>query len=185
MLLLGLALAVAEEWVIQQTSIAPFVAGHAYGRVWGVNWVYLVWALGYESVWVVLVPVQLTELLFPSRRDEILLSTRGFVVACFSFILGARIAWYGWTQRARVKVFHMPPYHPPPLYLLTGAGVILLLTLGAWTLPSRGPRGDHSTPHSAPSPWLVGLILCALGTPWGRSRTGRMGQRIPSRPVWS
>ncbi len=166
MLLLGLALAVAEEWVIQQTSIAPFVAGHAYGRVWGVNWVYFLWALGYESVWVVLIPVQLTELLFPAQREERWLRARGFVVASFAFVLGAFIAWYGWTQRARVKVFHMPPYSPPPLYLLTGAGVILLLILGACMLPSRGPRVDHSTHHSAPSPWLVGLILCALGTPW-------------------
>ena len=57
MLLLGLALAVAEEWIIQQTSIAPLIglAKTAYGRVWGVNLVYFLWALGYESVWVVLI----------------------------------------------------------------------------------------------------------------------------------
>ena len=169
MLLLGLALAVAEEWVIQQTSIAPFVAVHPYGRVWGVNWVYFLWALGYESVWVVLVPTQLTELLFPARREERWLRKRGFVVASFAFVFGAFIAWYGWTQRARVKVFHMPPYNPPPLYLLTGVGVILLLILGAYMLPSRGPRGDHAASHSAPSPWLVGSILCVLGTPWAAS----------------
>jgi hypothetical protein len=77
MLLLGLALAVAEEWLIQQTSIAPFVAGHGYGRVWGVNWVYFFWTLGYESVWVVPVPVQLTELLFRSRRNVIWLRREG------------------------------------------------------------------------------------------------------------
>lgn len=71
MLVMGLALAVAEEWLIQQTSISPLVASGecAYGRVWGVNWVYFLWGLGYESVWVVLVPVQLTELLFPGLRD--------------------------------------------------------------------------------------------------------------------
>jgi hypothetical protein len=39
LLLLGIALAIAEEWIIQQTSIAPLVglAKQAYGRVWGVN----------------------------------------------------------------------------------------------------------------------------------------------------
>jgi hypothetical protein len=169
MLLLGVALAVAEEWVIQQTSIAPFVAVHAYGRVWGVNWVYFLWALGYESVWVVLVPVQLAELLFPTRREELWLRTRGFVVASFAFVLGAFIAWYGWTQRARVKVFHMPPYTPTLLYLLIGAGAVLVLILGAYMLPSPRPRDEYSAPHSAPSPWLVGLILCASGTPWAAS----------------
>jgi hypothetical protein len=169
MLLLGVALAVAEEWVIQQTSIAPFVAVHAYGRVWGVNWVYLLWALGYESVWVVLVPVQLTELLFPARREELWLRTRGFVVASFAFVIGAFIAWYGWTQRARVKVFHMPPYTPTLLYLLIGTGAVLMFILGAYMLPSPRPRDDYFAPHSAPSPWLVGLILCGSGTPWAAS----------------
>jgi len=169
MLLLGLALAVAEEWVIQQTSIAPLIglAQHAYGRVWGVNWVYFVWALGYESVWVVLIPVQLTELLFTVRREHLWLRTRGFVIVSIVFVLGACMAWYGWTQRARIMVFHMPPYTPPPLYLLTGVGVILLLILGAYAMPSGRTRDDHAASYSAPPPWLVGLILFALGFPWG------------------
>src|SRR6516165_476477 len=45
-LLLGVALAVAEEAVIQQTSLAPLVGvdpDRVYGRVLGVNWVYLLW----------------------------------------------------------------------------------------------------------------------------------------------
>ena len=101
MLLLGLAMAVAEECVIQQTSIAPLVglAQHAYGRVWGVNWVYFLWALGYESVWVVLVPVRLVELIFPARRKGLWLRTRGFVIVSIVFILGACMAWYGWTPK--------------------------------------------------------------------------------------
>ena len=38
LVLLGLALAVAEEWVIQQTSLAPLPWVHTtYGRLWGVN----------------------------------------------------------------------------------------------------------------------------------------------------
>jgi hypothetical protein len=63
MLLLALALSVAEEFVIQQTSIAPLPwlgAGRAYGRAGGVNWIYFLYMLGYESVWVVVIPVQLT-----------------------------------------------------------------------------------------------------------------------------
>jgi hypothetical protein len=142
MLLLGLGLAVAEEWVIQQTSIAPLVglAQHAYGRVWGVNWVYFLWALGYESVWVVLLPVQLTELLFPARREQPWLRTRGLVIATLVFVVGACMAWYGWTQRARVLIFHMPPYSPPPLYLAGAIAVIVLLILAAYTLPQARRR---------------------------------------------
>ena len=163
LLLMGLALAVAEEWIIQQTSIAPLVglAKQTYGRVWGVNWVYFLWALGYESVWVVLVPVGLTELLFPARRAQVWLTRRSFVITGIAFVLGAGMAWYGWTQRARVMIFHMPPYSPPPLFILAALGVILLLILAAYAVPAFPPREDR-----APSPWLVGITLTALGTPW-------------------
>lgn len=168
MLLMGLALAVAEECIIQQTSIAPLVglAQHAYGRVWGVNWVYFLWALGYESVWVVLVPVALTEVVYPERRDRCWLRMRGLVIASVVFVVGAFMAWYSWTQKARVDVFHMPPYTPPPLYMLAGASLILLLILAAYLLPSVQPAGDRGQTHSAPSPSMVELIICALGTPW-------------------
>jgi len=59
-LLLGIALAVAEECVIQQTSLAPLVGvnpDEVYGRAFGVNWVYFLWALGYESIWAVVLLV--------------------------------------------------------------------------------------------------------------------------------
>ena len=166
-LLMGLALAVAEEWVIQQTSIAPLVglAKHAYGRVWGVNWIYFLWALGYESVWVVLVPVQLTELLFPARREQLWLRTRGFVITSVIFVIGARMAWYGWTQRARVMIFHMPPYSPPTLYIAGAIGAIGLLIFAAYVVP-HSPRRSGLNRHTAPAPWMVGLIVTVLGTPW-------------------
>jgi hypothetical protein len=168
MLLLGLALAVAEEWVIQQTSIAPLtgLARQAYGRFWGVNWVYFLWALGYESVWVVLVPVQLTELLFPVRREQPWLRPRGLVIASGVFVLGAFMAWYGWTQRARVLIFHMPPYSPPLLYLAAAVGVIALLILTAYTLPSGRWLDRLAGSYSAPSPLLLALTVTVLGSAW-------------------
>ena len=142
-------------------------------------------ALGYESVWVVLLPVPLTELLFPARRKERWLSVRGFLLVSLAFVLGAFIAWYGWTQRARIKIFHMPPYDPPPLYLLTGLGVILLLILGAYMLPSRGPRGDHAASHSVSVSVACWIDSLCIGDSVGSIRTGRMGAWIPSRPVWT
>ena len=163
MLLLGVALAFAEEWIIQQTSIAPLVglAQHAYGRVWGVNWVYFLWAVGYESVWVVMVPVKLTELLFPARRQQPWLGTRGFVIASATFLVGAYLAWYGWTQRARVRIFHMPPYSPPRAYLLGALGVIALLVFAAYKTPPLSKREA-----TAPPPWIVGLAMVVLGSSW-------------------
>lgn len=167
-LMLGLALAIAEECAIQQTSIAPLVglAQHAYGRVFGVNWVYLLWALGYESVWVALIPIQLTELQFSALREQVWLRGRGVLVASAVFALGSVMAWYSWTQMARVKVFHMQPYSPPPLYLLVALAVIGLLVFAAYRIPAPSV---HSSPHplrQSPSPWLVGVSVCALGSPW-------------------
>jgi len=91
-LLLGLALSVAEEFIIQQTSIAPLPwlgSRTGYGRALGVNWVYFLYMLGYESVWVVLVPIHLTQLIFPERRNENWLRTRG--LCCGRSDLPARI----------------------------------------------------------------------------------------------
>ena len=114
LLFLGLALSIAEEFLIQQTSLAPlpFPGSHAdYGRMWGVNLIYFLFMLGYESVWVVVVPVQVTELFFPRYSRQPWLRTRGAIVACILFLIGCRIAWYGWTQKARPRL-HAAPYDP-------------------------------------------------------------------------
>jgi len=168
LLLLGVALAIAEECIIQQTSLAPLVglASNAYGRVWGVNWPYLLWALGYESIWVVVLPVQLTELIFPARRNQLWVGKRGIIVASGFFVLGSVIAWYSWTQHARTEVFHMPEYQPPLGYVLLAIVAIVLAVASAfsrWTSPQpERPENSRSTPR----PWLVGLTAFGFGLPW-------------------
>jgi hypothetical protein len=168
LLLFGVALAIAEECLIQQTSLAPMVglASHEYGRVLGVNWVYLLWALGYESVWVVVLPVRLAELLFPAVRDEPWVGRRGLVVASLAFLLGSFVAWFSWTQMARTKVFHMPEYQPPLPALILAIAAIAIVVLAAfspWTA-SRPRRAEAA--RSAPNPWLAGFIAFGFGLPW-------------------
>ncbi len=164
-LLLGLALSVAEEFIIQQTSIAPLPwlgTAHAYGRIWGVNWVYFLYMLGYESVWVVLVPVQLTQLIFRERRGERWLRTPGLVISAVVFLLGSFIAWFTWTQQARTVVFHAPKYSPPPQLILCGLLAIVALVLAGWRL--SGLRDPVS--HPTPKPWLVAVGVFVLSLPW-------------------
>jgi hypothetical protein len=165
MLLLALALAIAEECIIQQTSLAPLAGspGAEYGRMWGVNWVYLIWALGYESVWVVLAPIQLVDLMFPARREEVWLGAGGFARAAAFFSLASFLAWYTWTQQARPLAFHMPPYNPPLWYIGLAAIAIVALIAAAFRL--RVPR--CTALRSAPRPMFVGFAVCLLGTPWG------------------
>ena len=169
MLLLGLCLSIAEEFLIQQTSLAPlpWVQDPTYGRVWSVNLIYFLFMLGFESVLVVLVPVQLTELIFPARRREPWLKKSGLVISSAVFAVGAFIAWFLWIKIARAKVLHVPPYNPPLLALLAGAVMIVVLSLGAYMLRNADQR---STPRqsstSAIPPWIVGIVTLLFGFPW-------------------
>ena len=76
MFLMACALSIAEEFVIQQTTIAPLIIqiapGPPFGRAFGINYEYFLWALFYEAVLVVMVPVMVTELIFEDRREDLL-----------------------------------------------------------------------------------------------------------------
>jgi hypothetical protein len=167
LLCLGLALSIAEEFIIQQTSIAPlpFPGANAdFARFWGINWVYLLFMLGFESVWVVLVPVQITELVFPDRREQPWLRTRGLIAACVTFLIGSRIAWYGWTQQARPRL-HAIPYHPPAVLILVGLASIGALIFAAWLLRGYGHSGQIASRQPA-SPWLLGFKALIFSAAW-------------------
>jgi hypothetical protein len=157
LLLLALVLAIAEECLIQQTSLAPLVIqlkGQVYARAFGVNYVYLLWALMYESVYVVLLPILLAELMFPARRSEGWMSKSGIAVSLVLLTLGSFLAWFSWTQIARVQVFHLAAYNPPLVAVLAALAAILLLILAALGPARRFGMGAAMRP---PSPWLLGL----------------------------
>ena len=167
LLLLGLALSIAEEFIIQQTSIAPLPfpgVNSAYGRYLGVNWIYLLFMLGFESVWVVLIPVQVTELIIPKHREEPWLRKRGVIATCVAFFIGSRIAWYGWTQQARPRL-HAGPYHPPAILIVIGIVSIAILIGLAWLLRAYGHSGQIDSRQPA-NPWLVGFKAFIFGAAW-------------------
>jgi hypothetical protein len=71
LILFGLIIGMAEEFVIQQTSFAPLVirlGGVDWARAGGINYVYAMWALVYEAVWVVLMPTLIAEMVFPHHK---------------------------------------------------------------------------------------------------------------------
>lgn len=158
MLLLALCLSLAEEFLIQQTSIAPMVLqikGVEYARSFGINYVYLLWALIYESVFVVILPIHLTELIYRDRQDELWISKRGIVTIILLFFVGGFLAWYSWTQIARAKVFHVPAYHPPVHLVLLAITIILLLLFLA-TGPFRNKlKPTFASFINVPSAWIV------------------------------
>jgi hypothetical protein len=184
LLFLGLALSVAEEFIIQQTSLAPlpFPGSHPeYGRVWGVNLIYFLFMLGYESVWVVVVPVQVTELFFPRYNRQPWLRKRGAIVACVVFLLGCRLAWYGWTQQARPRL-HAAPYHPS--WGMTALGLLAIVGLIGLAYLVRGfGRPSPDDQRRAIPAWLDGLAAFAMGSAW----FWLIGQQFipqPVQPFW-
>ncbi len=167
LLFLGLALSIAEEFVIQQTSIAPLPfpgANVDFARFWGINWIYLLFILGFESVWVVLIPVQVTELIFPERREQAWLRKRGLIATCVAFLIGSCIAWYGWTQQARPKL-NAAPYSPPTPLILIGLVSIAALIFAAWLLRGCGHSGQIPSRKPA-SPWLLGIKTFIFAAAW-------------------
>ena len=167
LLLLGFALSIAEEFLIQQTSLAPlpFLSANAeYARAWGINWVYFLFMLGFESVFVVVVPVQTTELIFPQHRTSPWLRTRGLIATCIVFLIGCRIAWYGWTQQAR-KRLNAAPYQPPVAALACGVAAILLLILLAWLLRHYG-HAESNAGRKAVTAWLPAIAAFILSAGW-------------------
>jgi hypothetical protein len=156
LLLLAAALSVAEEWLIQQTSLAPVVIklkGVEYARAWDVNWVYFLWALIYECLFVVVIPIGLAELIFRRRRQEGWLNGAGAGIIALLFLPACSLAWFSWTQIARTKVFHLEAYHPPLAHLAVGAAamiVLIALALGPTRRRlARAPQGIRPPPPAA------------------------------------
>jgi hypothetical protein len=183
-LLLALALAVFEECVVQQTSLAPLpwpaIAAN-YGRRYGVNWIYFLYMLGYESVWVVLVPIQVTELIFPEWREATWLRTGGMITSVVVFLLGARVAWYAWIKRARPMVFHAPDYSVPWPTIVAFLVVISALVLMAFL--TRHIERSDSTTRTAPPPWSMVAAAMLLGFPWYRLMVLIFGEQS-TQPFW-
>jgi len=164
MLFLAIALAIAEECLIQQTSLAPLVIqlkGQIYARMGGLNYVYFLWALIYEPVFAVLLPVYLTELIFPERRKAPWVTRGGLFAVIPLFLVGAGLAWYTWTQIARVKVFHLPAYHPPVIAIVVASAAI-----AAFVVAALGPSRLESERPSAPGRTPPPLLLFGAGMVW-------------------
>ncbi len=168
MLLLAIALSLSEECIIQQTSLAPMVIqlkGVTYARFMGVNYVYLLWALVYEPVFVVFLPVYLAELIFPANREGTWVGKAGLVILICLFFLGSLLAWFSWTQIARPKFFHVPAYHPPVFAVVMALALIAGLIFTAIG-PFKHKLQSRASSAKLPSGWVVGIAGALWATLW-------------------
>ena len=160
MLLLGFAYAVVEEGLTEPTWFNPGLFQHPLGVVAHVNTVYALFNAGYHAVWSILLPIVLTEVLFPRVARDPWLGRTGLVVCAVLyavFAAGMGVLFY--------LVFGPVAYHQPiharPVPMLVAAVLGALAVVAAFRLPARA---GSST--SAPGPWLVFLTGLAGGLLW-------------------
>ena len=155
LLLLAVALSLSEELLIHQTSLAPVIIqlkGVEYARAFGVNYVYLTWALLYEVIFVVFIPVALVELIFYERREETWLNAVGAAVIGVLFVPACFLAWFLWTHIVREKVLHLEAYVAPMKYVIVSAAVIgflIWLAIGPAARRLRAEEWEFATALAA------------------------------------
>jgi hypothetical protein len=161
--LLGAAYGIVEEGLAIGSLFNPdlFNAGLLGGRVFGVNWVWSEWTIGYHVVWSILVPILLAELLFPARRAEPWLGRTGVAVAGVIYILGV-------LSIGAIFRFAVTPDFRAPIVLLAGAALLaaglVALALGWPAAPSASPA--HAAVRDALSPWLLALLAAVAALAW-------------------
>jgi putative flippase GtrA len=169
-LILGIAYAVAEECIILQTSVSPPYQHLLFGRApnqnylgtFGINWGYLFWALGYESIWAILLPIQITELIFLDRREEPWIGQWGLLITAIMFLIPSYGIWYTFTQTGIAPGL---AYEAPlPLILISLAIIVALAVFALVGLRPR--RSQKNAVCSVPRPWFVGVIGFLLSLPW-------------------
>jgi hypothetical protein len=167
-MLLGLALALTEECIVLQTSLAPLIGvdpANVYGRWLGVNWPFLLWALGHETVLAVGVPILLVELFYHEHRNERWLGNAGLVVCIIVFVLGSFLTWYGWTQVFMPQAFPQSAGQVPPSSI--AIAVIPTVAIAVLALnSSRVSRDEFSSSGSVPRPWQLGITAFVVGIAW-------------------
>lgn len=165
-LLLGVAFSIAEECVILQTSLTPQFShfGDNFGWAAGVQWNYLAAMLLYESVYAIVLPITLTEILFPEQREVPWLSRRGLGIAAICFILGSIGVWLLWT-RVGLAAYGPSDYQAPPSAIAVALAAIAAIVAAALSLKPPAPRPAEPG-HWALRPWLVGLMAFLFGLSW-------------------
>ncbi|MEU1393513.1 MULTISPECIES: hypothetical protein [unclassified Nonomuraea] len=155
LVVLGLAYQVAEDGLGLQALTSPHMYGAAdWGlRALGINWTYWESQIGVHVVLSVLLPVAITNLLFPRLRDQSYLRTGGFIVTgalAVAGVLGLRV-----VISATEDPGNQTPWGWTVAYLL-------MIALLAWpalrVLPRRRSPDGVRSDRRAPRPVVVGIV---------------------------
>ncbi|GAB3678701.1 hypothetical protein [Saccharopolyspora tripterygii] len=153
LVLLALAYQLAEDGLGLQALTSPRIYGAAeWGwRALGINWSYWESQIGVHVVFSVLIPVMLTNLLFPAHRGRPYLRTGGLIGVGALAVLGVL------GLRVVISATEDPGYVAP--WGWTTAFLVLMAALIAVAMRLRAPRDLAPSASSAPKPAVVGVVL--------------------------
>ncbi|HEY3682604.1 MAG TPA: hypothetical protein VGL93_06170 [Streptosporangiaceae bacterium] len=159
LLLLGVAYEVVEDGIGLQALTSPHLYGAAKlaPRVLGFNSAYWEANLAYHVVFSVLIPIALTELLFPSHRDRPYLKRTGLIITACCAVLGVALL------RVTVPLSQDPGYSVPVPVLAGYVVAIAVLAVLALVVLPRRRRADPPRAYD-PSGRVPGrAALAAIG----------------------
>jgi hypothetical protein len=162
-LALGVSYGIIEEGLALQSLFNPdlFNAGDLGFRSLGVNWVWTQWTLGYHAVWSIAIPILLSELLFPSRRDERWLGRPGLLATGLFYVLGIA------ALAAVFRLVVAPGFVAPAASLAVAA--VVAVGLAVLALRRRSAviaDGWSGTGVGVPSFWVVGVLAFVAAGAW-------------------
>lgn len=135
LLLLGMAYGIYEEGLVVRSFFDPNWMDldklGIYGRVAGVNWVWLEHLTIFHAVISIAASIVFVEILFSDKRSESWVSVRGLVWNIFAFVAMLPIGSL------------LNPYNTPDVWLGFSWFVIILLVLAAWRFP-KGINTGHA-----------------------------------------
>jgi hypothetical protein len=159
-LLLGAAYGIIEEGLQIQSFFNihhPGIGNLAvYGRAFGVNWVWAEFLTCFHAVFSIVIPILLTEMLFPARRAQPWLGKIGRRVFGVIFALDVVLGAIFFTAIWHKQYNYLPPLLP---YL----GCMALVVLLVWralrpAAPARAPTAEviiPQAPRQPPTLWVL------------------------------
>ncbi|MCH5585756.1 hypothetical protein MK805_12460 [Shimazuella sp. AN120528] len=170
--LLGLAYELAEDGIGLQALTSPHLYGAAdWGaRILGLNFPYWEANAMYHIIFSSVIPIFLTDLLFPSHRNFPYLKKTGMITTGIVAIFGVVIL------RITVPPTQDPGYTAPlPVIICFTIAILILSFIALKVIPPQKPM--PYTANSVPPIWLLSIIgffgvifLLALTFPFGSAK---------------
>lgn len=155
--ILALTVGIYIEGIVCKSLFSPmwpdFSLPLGYGRLWGVNWPWLVNLLLYHGLNSLLVPWLLADLLFPLARSTPVLGPRSMGWLALSVVATGVLGWTFIPMNLQTGAV----YHPGWLAAVLCWSALVLLPLLAARVPRQRCAGMRQPPQPNLAGWLVGL----------------------------